>query len=83
MIRLIAPAGSTNVSYGGECFNVGANGVIEVPDGAEATLRDFGFVPAPAQAETAAQVPAKPLTKAELKAQAQVQAEAQAETAAQ
>jgi hypothetical protein len=83
MNRLKAPEGTTNVSYGGENYQVGDDGIIEVPETAVQTLREFGFEQAPAQAEIPAPEPSKPLTKAELKALAQAQAEAEAQAQAE
>ena len=43
MQKLKAPAGMTDVSFGGQNYKVGEDGVVEVPDEATLTLFQFGF----------------------------------------
>ena len=43
MQKLKAPAGMTDVSFGGQNYKVGEDGVIEVPDESTLTLFQFGF----------------------------------------
>lgn len=43
MVKMKAPAGATDVSFGGQNFKVDKGGVVEVPAEAELTLFQFGF----------------------------------------
>lgn len=43
MIKLKAPEGFTDVSFGGQSYEVGENGVVEVPAEAAQFLYQFGF----------------------------------------
>lgn len=43
MQTLKAPAGMTDVSFGGQNYKVGDDGVVEVPEEAALTLFQFGF----------------------------------------
>ena len=43
MTKLSAPQGFGNVSFNGEEFVVGKNGVVEVPSEAVEALKPFGF----------------------------------------
>jgi hypothetical protein len=47
MIRLFAPAGAANYSYGGIEMPVGADGSVEVSDQVAVALREHGFTDAP------------------------------------
>lgn len=66
MQKLKAPAGMTDVSFGGQNYKVGDDGVVEVPDEATLTLFQFGFT-----------VHAEPSAE-ELKAKAEAEAAAKA-----
>lgn len=57
MIKLQAPEGFTDVSFGSQSYEVGENGVVEVPAEAAQFLYQFGFgnvVEEPAEAEETA-----------------------------
>lgn len=58
--KLKAPEGMTDVSFGGDNFKVGEDGIVEVPDEACLSLYQFGFsnLPEPAQPAAAASRPA-------------------------
>lgn len=43
MIKLQAPEGFTDVSFGSQSYEVGENGVVEVPAEAAQFLYQFGF----------------------------------------
>lgn len=43
MIKLKAPEGFTDVSFGSQSYEVGENGVVEVPAEAAQFLYQFGF----------------------------------------
>lgn len=54
MVKLQAPEGFTDVSFGGQSYTVGENGVVEVPVESAQFLYQFGFgnvVEQPAEAE--------------------------------
>ena len=54
MIKLKAPEGFTDVSFGGQSYEVDENGVVEVPVESAQFLYQFGFgnvVEVPAEAE--------------------------------
>lgn len=54
MVKLQAPEGFTDVSFGGQSYEVGENGVVEVPAEAAQFLYQFGFgnvAEEPAEAE--------------------------------
>lgn len=54
MVKLQAPKGFTDVSFGSQSYEVGENGVVEVPAEAAQFLYQFGFgnvVEEPAEAE--------------------------------
>lgn len=54
MVKLQAPEGFTDVSFGSQSYEVGENGVVEVPAEAAQFLYQFGFgnvVEEPAEAE--------------------------------
>lgn len=54
MVKLQAPEGFTDVSFGSQSYAVGENGVVEVPAEAAQFLYQFGFgnvVEEPAEAE--------------------------------
>ena len=75
MIKLKAPEGFTDVSFGGQSYEVDENGVVEVPVESAQFLYQFGFgnvVEVPAEAEE----PAKSETKRGRKAKAEQTAEA-------
>lgn len=57
MVKLQAPEGFTDVSFGSQSYEVGENGVVEVPAEAAQFLYQFGFgnvVEEPAEAEETA-----------------------------
>lgn len=43
MVKLQAPEGFTDVSFGSQSYEVGENGVVEVPAEAAQFLYQFGF----------------------------------------
>lgn len=43
MVKLQAPEGFTDVSFGSQSYEVGGNGVVEVPAEAAQFLYQFGF----------------------------------------
>lgn len=43
MVKLQAPKGFTDVSFGSQSYEVGENGVVEVPAEAAQFLYQFGF----------------------------------------
>lgn len=54
MVKLQAPEGFTDVSFGSQSYEVGENGVVEVPAEAAQFLYQFGFgnvAEEPAEAE--------------------------------
>lgn len=54
MVKLQAPEGFTDVSFGSQSYEVGENGVVEVPTEAAQFLYQFGFgnvAEEPAEAE--------------------------------
>ncbi len=54
MVKLQAPEGFTDVSFGSQSYEVGENGVVEVPVESAQFLYQFGFgnvVEEPAEAE--------------------------------
>lgn len=54
MIKLKAPEGFTDVSFGGQSYEVGENGIVEVPVESAQFLYQFGFgnvAEQPAEAE--------------------------------
>ena len=54
MVKLQAPEGFTDVSFGGQSYEVGENGIVEVPAESAQFLYQFGFgnvVEQPAEAE--------------------------------
>ena len=54
MVKLQAPEGFTDVSFGGQSYEVGENGVVEVPAEAAQFLYQLGFgnvAEEPAEAE--------------------------------
>lgn len=54
MIKLKAPEGFTDVSFGGQSYEVDENGIVEVPVGSAQFLYQFGFgnvAEQPAEAE--------------------------------
>ena len=54
LVKLQAPKGFTDVSFGSQSYEVGENGVVEVPAEAAQLLYQFGFgnvVEEPAEAE--------------------------------
>lgn len=78
MIKLKAPEGFTDVSFGGQSYEVGENGVVEVPVESAQFLYQFGFgnvVEEPTEAEEPAE-PEKSETKRGRKAKAEQTAEA-------
>lgn len=67
MVKLQAPEGFTDVSFGSQSYEVGENGVVEVPAEAAQFLYQFGFgnvAEQPAEAEE----PEKAKAEAERKA---------------
>lgn len=56
MVKLQAPEGFTDVSFGGQSYEVDENGIVEVPVESAQFLYQFGFgnvVEVPAEAEKA------------------------------
>ncbi|MGN7038651.1 hypothetical protein [Neisseria sp. P0003.S003] len=54
MVKLQAPEGFTDVSFGSQSYEVGENGIVEVPVESAQFLYQFGFgnvVEEPAEAE--------------------------------
>lgn len=54
LVKLQAPEGFTDVSFGGQSYEVGENGIVEVPAESAQFLYQFGFgnvVEEPAEAE--------------------------------
>jgi len=84
MQKLKAPAGMTDVSFGGQNYKVGDDGVVEVPDEATLTLFQFGFTvhTEPNADELKAQADAEAAAKAAAEAEAAKQAAATANTKA-
>lgn len=79
-MKFKGPEGATSISVGGECFNVGDDGLIETPDNGEyaSLLAPHGFVP---HVVAAAAEQTKPETAAEKKAREKAE-KAAAEAAA-
>jgi hypothetical protein len=75
LVKLQAPEGFTDVSFGGQSYEVDENGIVEVPVESAQFLYQFGFsnvVEVPAEAEE----PEKSETKRGRKAKAEQTAEA-------
>lgn len=81
-MKFKGPENVTSISVGGECFNVGDDGLIETPDNGEyaSLLAPHGFEPH-VVAEAAAAGQPKPETAAEKKAREKAE-KAAAEAAA-
>lgn len=84
MVKLQAPEGFTDVSFGSQSYEVGENGVVEVPAEAAQFLYQFGFgnvAEEPAEAEEPEKGKRGRKAKTEQAAEAVEQVEAeQAET---
>lgn len=75
LVKLQAPEGFTDVSFGSQSYEVGENGIVEVPVESAQFLYQFGFgnvVEEPAEAEE----PEKAETKRGRKAKTEQAAEA-------
>nr|DAT45154.1 MAG TPA: hypothetical protein [Caudoviricetes sp.] len=82
MIKLKAPEGFTDVSFGGQSYEVDENGIVEVPVESAQFLYQFGFgnvVEEPAEAEKAEKAETKRGRKAKTEQPVEQPAE-QAET---
>lgn len=85
MQKLKAPAGITDVSFGGQNYKVGDDGVVEVPEEATLTLFQFGFTvhtEPSAEAEAAAKAAAEAEEAQRKAAEEQAAQEAAQEAAA-
>lgn len=82
MVKLQAPEGFTDVSFGGQSYEVDENGIVEVPVESAQFLYQFGFgnvVEVPAEAEKAEKAETKRGRKAKTEQPVEQPAE-QAET---
>jgi hypothetical protein len=75
LVKLQAPEGFTDVSFGSQSYQVGENGIVEVPAEAAQFLYQFGFGNVAEQPAEAAE-PEKAETKRGRKAKAEQAAEA-------